>query len=192
MGHLASHWCITQRAWARHVRERGKERRKEVVFAGKKRETERWVRRARVRPPLFHSCKRCACNVNSLHPSRFAKNRGSVEGRVSLAELKRSKLSFFLSHIQAQEMLLEMRLMWAARTEKHKARWGTPRVNQKREKPRSASLSESLSAVCFKALKMSHLQNKHKQGPAYLSLQLVALLLMEKLHYARGAYLRRE
>lgn len=29
---------------------------------------------------LFHSCKWCACNVKSLHPSRFAKNRGSVRG----------------------------------------------------------------------------------------------------------------
>lgn len=79
---------------------------------------------------LFHSCKRCACNANSLHPSRFAKTE-AVWGEGSLRLSSDVATVILPHHIQAEEILFEMRLVWEART--HRARWGTPQENQKRE-----------------------------------------------------------
>lgn len=55
-----------------HDRERGTDRRKEAVLGEKTRDRE-MSEESEGATDLFHSCERCACNANSLHPSRFDK-----------------------------------------------------------------------------------------------------------------------
>lgn len=107
-------WCITHRE-----HEPGMSRREEKrQCSSRKRETERWVRRARGAIDLFHSCKRCACNANSHYPSHFAKTEAVWrEGCLQLVSNAATVI------LRVQEILFDMMPMSAARNEKHTT-WG--------------------------------------------------------------------
>lgn len=61
---------------------------------------------------LLHSCTRCACNANSLHPSRPAKTEAAWREGMCSAELKGSDCHSPSAQRRAQrDSVFEMRLM---------------------------------------------------------------------------------
>lgn len=73
---------------------------------------------------LFHSCERCACNANSLHPSRLDKTARGV----SSAGLKRTTCHFSSTRTRAG-VSFWMILVLAARAQKHDSRARTVHEN---------------------------------------------------------------
>lgn len=78
---------------------------------------------------LFHSCERCACNANSLHPSLLRRSSGSVERKGVLTRAPNAANSHFSSRRRraAKDFFLKMRLIWAACTQRHRLMRGFSR-----------------------------------------------------------------
>lgn len=149
------------------------------------------MRRARVRPTSSTAARGVPAMLTHSHPCRFAKTEaawreGSLQPSSDVATV------ILPRRVRAREILFEMRLMWAARTQKHTLHGTKPK-----ERACSPNIGLFLCLGHYQLfhIDMRHLEKKHKQRPAYFCFAKAPSadsITLEKLHYTWGAYLRCE